>query len=202
MPSTLIDLRVRTRGATVLLAVGAALGVVIGLGCVAALLFGPDDPAVRIAAGSTVLVVSLALLTVWRTRHRQVRRLGVDHEGIRLVDHRGRDLSRFAWGDLAGVGLMTNEAARRRLLFAGRLGTTPMPSTVWVPTWLELHPAGPDAIRRHPELSAAWELGRRQRWLVALGSGPGQSFEVVGEQVRRWRPELWRGHREGSVLFG
>ncbi|MDN5749056.1 MAG: hypothetical protein L0H64_11160 [Pseudonocardia sp.] len=201
MSSSLIDLRTRTRGARVYLAAGAVLTCLVALGCAAALLFGPDEPAVRIAAGSAVLVLLVVVAAVWRTRRRQVRTLGVDHEGIRLLNHRGRVLSGFAWGDLAGVGLLTNEAVRQRRLSA-RGGLFEMPSMVWVPTWLELHPAGPDAVRRHPELTAAWELGRRQRWLVAIGSGPGQSFEVVGEHVRRWRPELWRGHREGSVLSG
>lgn len=42
--------------------------------------------------------------------------------------------------------------------------------------------------------------GEEQRWLVSLGDGQGQDFPI-GEAVQRWRPQLWRGHRSGSLLF-
>jgi hypothetical protein len=78
---------------------------------------------------------------------------------------------------------------------------------VRVPIWLELFPSGPDAHRRHPELRTAWLLGQprregqEQRWLIGIGDGLGQA-PPVDEHVRRWRPGLWRGHREGSLLSG
>ena len=63
-------------------------------------------------------------------------------------------------------------------------------------------------MARHPELRGAWRLGsgarlaHGPRWLLMLCDDLGQEPLPVGEHVRRWRPELWRGHQEGSAVFG
>jgi hypothetical protein len=205
----MIDLRARSREARVLLAIGCVLTVVFLLG----LLVGAVDRSVpgpvRLVAGGVGVGFVVLITVVWRTRDRPSRWLAVDHEGIRLLDGRRRAIVRMAWGDLAGVGLMTDENTRHRRLMAASLDAVPRLSRrmVRVPIWLELYPAGPDAVRRHPELAVAWQAGRprhpgdSQRWLIGLGDGLGQDVPV-GEHVRRWRPDLWRGHRSGSLLFG
>lgn len=194
-----------------LLAIGSVLTVLFVLGLLATLVAGPEPLPLRLAAGGVGVAIVVLALVAWWTRNHRPRWLAIDHEGIRLVSRTRRDLARIAWGDLAGVGLMTNEGARRRKLFAASLQSSP---TRWlsrrlvsVPIWLELHPAGPDAVRRQPGLRAAWQAGapRRpgeaQRWLILIADGQGQVLPVA-EHVQRWRPDLWRGHREGSFLLG
>ncbi len=199
----LIDLRARTTQATVLQSVARAVGVVVVFGCLLAVYQGSDSPGVRIAMGVFAFVmIALVLYVAWN-RNRMIRWVAVDHEGIRLLDRRRRDHARFAWGDLAGAGLMTNEAARRRHMMAASLRSSDVVrrALVSVPIWLELWPASPDAVSRQPQLRAAWELGRKECWRIWLSDGLGQTF-ALGESVARHRPELWRGQREGSALFG
>lgn len=109
--------------------------------------------------------------------------------------------ARFAWADLAGVGLMTNENALRRRRSSAALdrGVVLM-ATATVPIWLELWPAGTDVVARLPGLGASWELGRGRCWRIWLSDGLGQSFAL--EAVARHRPGLWRGQRAGSALLG
>lgn len=205
----MIDLAARTRESRVLLRIGVVVTVLFVLGLLATLVAGPESWPLRLGAGGVSLGIVALVGIVWRVRDRRPRWLGIDHEGIRLVNHKRRDLVRIAWGDLAGVGLMTNENARRRRLMSASLDTAAWLNRrmVSVPIWLELFPAGPDAVRRHPELAAAWEAGRprrpgeQHRWMLPIGDGQGQAFPV-GEHVQGWRPDLWRGHRAGSFLFG
>jgi hypothetical protein len=204
-----IDLTARARSARVVRWIGHVLAPLIAAGCLASFVAGPEEPPVRLIAGAAGLLTVLLYAWVLVTRRRLPARLVVDHEGVRVRDGRGKVIVRLAWTELSGVGVMTNEAGRRRQLrdAAG----DPMPwvrrRMVRVPIWLELYPADAQAVARHPELEWAWALGgvtapgEEHRWLVSLGDGAGQEFPV-GEAVQRWRPRLWRGHRSGSFLLG
>ena len=204
-----IDLTTRSRKARVLLTIGMAFLVLIAAGCLASLVAGPEAMPVRLIAGAAGLLIVLILVGAVAVRRRRPHRLLVDHEGIRVFDGRGKAVVRLAWTELAGVGVMTNEFARARQRFAAAVdGDLPRGlRLIAVPIWLELFPAGPDAVARHPELQHAWSIGagaapgEEQRWLVMIGDGRGQEFPI-GEAVRRWRPDLWRGNRSGSLLFG
>lgn len=152
------------------------------------------------AAFAVLMIACVAY--VGRNRYRLVRWLAADHEGLRLLDRRRRDLARFAWGDLAGVGLMTDENARlRKRLAASAGGGVVRQAMVTVSMWLELWPASPDAVARQPHLRAAWALGREECRRIWLSDGLGQSF-ALGEAVVRHRPEVWRGQRAGPASSG
>jgi hypothetical protein len=203
-----IDLTTRTRTARVLRSIGYVLALLIAAGCLASFVAGPEEMAVRLIAGAAGLLIVLVFALAVAVRRRVPSRLVVDHEGIRVLNGRGRKLVRLAWTELSGVGVMTNEVARRRKLMTAGDG---MPwvsrRLVSVSIWLELYPTDADAVARHPELNWAWALGgglapgEERRWLVRLSDGHGQDFPI-GEAVLRWRPQLWRGHRSGSWLFG
>ena len=201
-----IDLRARTRSARVMRSISHVLALLFAAGCLASFVAGPEETAVRLLAGAAGLLI--VLLHVWAVHHRRrlPRRMEVDHEGIRVLDGRGRKLVRLAWTELSGVGVMTNQVALRRKRFADSLNGVG-PSTSSVSIWLELYPADADAVVRHPELNWAWGLGRGtapgedQRWLMRIGDTLGQNFPI-GEAVERWRPGLWRGHRSGSLVLG
>jgi hypothetical protein len=202
-----IDLTARTRSARILRSIGYVLTLLIAAGCLASFVAGPETTTVRLLAGSAGLLIVLVLGWAVASRRRMPSRLVVDHEGIRVLNPRGRFLVRLAWTELSGVGVMTNEAAlRRQRSSAGDLPWVGR-RLVSVAIWLELYPADADAVARHPELRLAWRLGSRtapgeeQRWLVRIGDTAGQEFPI-GEAVQRWRPQLWRGHRSGSFLFG
>jgi hypothetical protein len=204
-----IDLTARTRSTQVARAIVHGLTLLVAAGCLASFVAGPEEPAVRLIAGVASLLIVLLYAWVLHTRRRLPARLVVDHEGIRVLDGRGRKLVRLAWTELSGVGLMTNEVSRRRQLRRTRDDLVPWVSRriVLVPIWLELYPADAEAVARHPELEWAWALGgvrapgEEHRWLVRLGDGQGQRFPI-GAAVQRWRPQLWRGHRSGSFLLG
>lgn len=203
----LIDLDARAGWATVLRPVGFLLLTAFGLVCVADLVIGREAWPVRLVAGAFGVLILLGLLGYWLTRDKRPRWLGIDYAGVRLVNGSGRDIHRFRWEELAGVGLMTDEAARRRHRFAATVRRTP-PALVSVSVWLELYPASPEVVQQHPELRGSWSLGaprrpgQQQRWLFQIGRGFAVQTPPVGERVQRWRPELWRGHRAASVLFG
>ncbi|TWF80592.1 hypothetical protein FHX44_116535 [Pseudonocardia hierapolitana] len=204
-----IDLTARTRSTQVARAIVHALTLLIAAGCLASFVAGPEEPAVRLIAGAAGLLIVLLYAWVIHTRRRLPARLVIDHEGIRVLDGRGRKLVRLAWTELSGVGVMTNEVSRRRQLRRTRDDLVPWVSRriVLVPIWLELYPADAQAVARHTELEWAWALGgvrapgEEHRWLVSLGDGQGQRVPI-GEAVQRWRPQLWRGHRSGSFLLG
>jgi hypothetical protein len=210
MDETLIDLGSHKRSAAIVRILGYTMFAAFGLVCLADLVVGREALPVRHIAGGVGLLILLLGVGMLRTRNLRPRWLGIDHDGVRLVNRLGRDLVRVAWGDLAGVGLMTDEAARARHLFAANLESFSGLNRrlVSVSVWLELFPAGPDALRRHPELHNSWRLGaarrpgQQQRWLLRLCDDFGQAPLPVGERVQRWRPDLWRGHRAGSVLMG
>jgi hypothetical protein len=202
-----INLLRRTRRATVMRSIGVVLALLVAAGCLASFVAGPEEPAVRLIAGAAGLLIVLVFVWAVAIRNRVPARLVVDHEGIRVLTRRGRALVRLAWTELSGVGVMTNEFALWRERLADRL-TGVGPSMASVPIWLELYPADAEAVARHPELNWAWTFGKggaavgeEQRWLVRIGETYGQEFPV-GEAVQRWRPQLWRGQRSGSVLFG
>lgn len=198
----LIDLRARTTRATALRSVAGALGLVVVFGCLLTVYQGSESTGVRIVMGGFAFLLVAVVAYVARNRNRLVRWIAVDHEGLRLLDRRRRDLARFAWTDLAGVGLMTNENVRlREQIGATATGGWARRAMITVSIWLELWPASPDAVARQPTLRAAWELGRKECWRIWLSDGLGQSF-ALGEAVARHRPELWRGQRAGSALFG
>lgn len=205
----MIDLGARARWAAAVYGIGAVVLPVLGSALVVNAVVGPEVLPVRIITGVFGALIVLLCVGLWLGRNVRPRWLGIDHEGVRLVNKAGQNLARIAWADLAGVGVMTNEKARRRHRFGNGL-TSPTgnrtPTSVGV--WLELHPASTDAVTRHPSLRRQWLLGaprqagQQQRWLVYLCDDLGQAPLPVGEYVRRWRPDLWRGHREGSLLFG
>jgi hypothetical protein len=204
-PNT-IDLTARTRTASVLRSIGFVLALLVAAGCLASFVAGPESLPVRLIAGAAGLLIVLVFALAVVTRRRLPSRLVVDHEGIRVLNRRGRALVRLAWTELSGVGVMTNEVALRRQRLADSLsGVGPRMASVSI--WLELYPADADAVARHPELHWAWGLGggtapgEEQRWLVRIGDTLGQDFPIA-EAVQRWRPQLWRGHRSGSFLLG
>jgi hypothetical protein len=204
-----IDLTARTRTARILRPIGIVLALLIATGCLASFVAGPEEMAVRLIAGAAGLLIVLLIAWAAVSCRRLPGRLAVDHEGIRMWDRRGRRRVRLAWTELSGVGVMTNEASRRRQQRRARGDLVPWVSRrmVMVPIWLELYPADAEAVSRHPELEWAWRLGavkapnEEQRWLVNVGDGQGQQLPI-GEAVQRWRPQLWRGHRSGSLLLG
>jgi hypothetical protein len=202
-----IDLTARTRTARVLRSIGYVFALLVAAGCLASFVAGPEEMAVRLIAGAAGLLIVLLFAWAAVARRRMPSRLVIDHEGIRVLNPRGRFLVRLAWTELSGVGVMTNEAALRRQQRSARDLPWVGRRLVSVAIWLELYPADADAVARHPELHWAWGLGSRtapgeeQRWLVRIGDTAGQEFPI-GEAVQRWRPQLWRGHRSGSVLFG
>ena len=191
------------------MSIGHVLALSVAAGCLASFVAGPEETAVRLIAGVAGLLIVLGYVWVLVSRRRRPSRLVVDHEGIRVWDGRRKVILRLAWTELSGVGLMTNEAGRRRQERDNRGDLVPWVSRrlVHVPIWLELYPADAQAVSRHPELEWAWSLGRlkapgeEQRWLVSLGDGRGQEFPV-GAAVQRWRPQLWRGQRSGSLMLG
>jgi hypothetical protein len=202
-----IDLTSRTGSGLVMRWISVALTLLFAAGCLASFVAGPEEMAVRLMAGAGGLVVVLVVALAVAVRRRAPTRLVVDHEGIRVLPRRGRALVRLAWTELSGVGVMTNEVALRRKRRGARLRAAAAADAAAVPIWLELYPANPDAVARHPELHGAWSLGSRtapgekQRWLVHIGDTLGQEFPI-DEAVQRWRPQLWRGNRSGSVFFG
>jgi hypothetical protein len=204
-----IDLTARPRSTRVAWWFLHTITLLLAAGCLASLVAGPEAIAVRLIAGVFGLLIVFLYVAMWTGRHRMPARMAVDHEGIRLRNGHGKIILRLAWTELSGVGVMTNEVSRYRQErdAANDLLTRWVSrNTVRVPILLELYPADAEAVARHPELEPAWKLGglrapgEEQRWLVGLGDGRGQSFPV-GELVQRWRPQLWRGHRSGSVLF-
>jgi hypothetical protein len=202
-----IDLTARTRTVRILRSIGTVLCLLIAAGCLASFVAGPERTAVRLMAGAAGLLIVLVFVWALAARRRMPSRLVIDHEGIRVLNPRGRFLVRLAWTELSGVGIMTNRAALRRERTSGNeLGWVGR-RLASVAIWLELYPADADAVARHPELHWAWRLGSRtapgeqQRWIVRIGDTAGQEFPI-GEAVRRWRPQLWRGHRSGSFLLG
>ena len=202
-----IDLTARTRRARVLLAIGSVLALLVAAGCLASFVAGPEEMAVRLIAGAAGLLIVLAFGFGVAVRRRRPSRLVVDHEGIRVLDGCGRKLVRLAWTELSGVAVMTNTSARTRKRLAEPPVGVRARRTLGVPIWLELFPSDAEAVARHPELDRWWKLGsatppgEAQRWLVLVGDGSGQEFPI-GEAVQRWRPDLWRGHRSGSLLLG
>jgi hypothetical protein len=204
-----IDLGSRTRSMRVLRGIAHVVTLLVAAGCLASFVAGPEEMAVRWIAGAAGLLIVLLYAWVLAIGRRRPRRLAVDHEGIRIWDGRRTLVLRLAWTELSGVGVLTNEASRRRQLRGARDDALPWVSRrmVLVPIWLELFPADAEAVARHPELEWAWSLGRlrapgeEQRWLVGLGDGQGQQLPI-GEAVQRWQPQLWRGHRSGSPVFG
>jgi hypothetical protein len=201
-----IDLTARTRTAGILRSIGYVLALLVAAGCLASFVAGPEEMVVRLIAGGAGLLIVLAFGWAVAVRRQRPSRLVVDHEGIRVLTRGGRALVRLAWTELSGVGVMTNQVAlsRQRLGASLRGGIRAIQS---VSIWLELYPADANAVARHPELHWAWGLGKgaapgkEQRWLVRIGDTLGQDFPI-GEAVQRWRPQLWRGHRSGSLLFG
>ena len=189
--------------------IGHVSALLFAAGCLATLVAGPGGTAVRLLAGAVGLLIVVLYLWVLFSRPRMPARLEVDHEGIRVWDGRGTVMVRLAWTELSGVGVMTNEAALRRQLRGTRNDVLPWVTRriAAVQVWLELYPANAETVARHPELEWAWSLGRlrapgeEQRWLVTLGAGRGQLLQVA-EAVQRRQPQLWRGHRSGSALFG
>lgn len=153
-----------------------------------------DGPVLRLVVGA--VGGFLGLLVVGGTwilaGMRRARRLLIDHDGVKLDAGGSKPAFRLAWTELAGVGLRMDDTARRRALRRRAAAAS-------VIVALELIPADSEAVRRHPELRTAWRLGRQRCWLVGLAAGPGDA-PPVGELVRRWRPELWRGERSGSLL--
>lgn len=200
-----IDLTARTRSGSVLRSVSYVLAVLFAAGCLASFVGGPEETAVRLMAGAAGMLIVLAFAFRVAMRSRIPTRLVVDHEGIRVLPRRGRPIVRLAWTELSGVGVMSDLVSLQR---QRRNNNIPFPrAVVSVSIWLELYPADAAAVARHPELHGAWSLGSRtgpgeeQRWIVRIGDTLGQEFPI-GEAVQRWRPQLWRGHRSGSVLFG
>lgn len=203
-----IDLTARAGSGLVVRSISVALALLFAAGCLASFVAGPEEMAVRLVAGAVGLVIVLVVALAVAARRRAPARLVVDHEGIRVLPRRGPALVRMAWTELSGVGVMTNEVALRSKRLGARLRAgAGADAAVSVPIWLELYPANPDAVARHPELHGAWSLGSRtapgeeQRWLFHIGDTLGQEFPI-DEAVQRWRPQLWRGNRSGSVLFG
>jgi hypothetical protein len=201
-----IDLTARTRSARVKRSIAFVLALLFAAGCLASFVAGPEAWPVRLFAGAFGLLIVLVFAWAVLTRRRQAKRLVVDHEGIRVLDGRGRKVVRLAWTELSGVSVMTNQVALFRKRLSDNLeGVGPSMNSVSI--WLELYPADADAVARHPELQAAWRVGgglapgEQQRWLVRIGDTLGQDFPI-GEAVERWRPGLWRGHRSGALSFG
>lgn len=185
------------------------LTLLVAAGCIASLVAGPEQIAVRLIAGTAGLLIVLLYAFVLLSRPHAPARLLVDHEGIRVWNGRGKVIVRLAWTELSGVSLMTNEASRRRQVRDARNDLVPWlrGRTISVPIWLELFPADAEAVARHPELRRAWAFGKprasgeEQRWLLSVGDGQDQLLRIA-EAVQRWRPQVWRGHRAGSFLFG
>lgn len=181
-----------------LLGLGAALS---GWFCVylASVALPPDRPGwERAVAWLFVALVALPWVRLLATVRSRLRWLEVDGRGLRLLRGSGAVLTDLPWEDLAGVGVMVDEAAARHEMRAKSWLTR---STVRrVPPWLELVPASEAAVRRHPELPEPIPAGdgRPARWMVRLSEGWARRPDV-GPAVERWRPDLWWGVRDGST---
>lgn len=158
------------------------------------------DPGVRVVAGVLGgLVGFLLLLTVPALyTYRRPRKLVIDHDGIRLENGGRRAVFRLAWTEIAGAGLLVADRRRRRKQrHYVRFSELP-PGMTTITVVLELLPADADAVRRHPELRRMWRLGHERCWPIVIGAFPGAP-PPIGELVCRYRPQLWRGERSGSL---
>lgn len=144
-------------------------------------------------------VLFLGPLVVLATTARgRLRRLEVDDSGLRLLRGGGAVFTELRWSEVSGVGVLLDEAlARRELSGSSWLFQRIM---YRVPPWLEVVPAGPDAVRDHPELGELVPAGDGMppRWMVRLNEGWARRPDV-GALVDRVRPDLWTGERVGST---
>jgi hypothetical protein len=191
MDDSMIDLRRRSGPTLWTIAVTlAVLAVAAATGAVDA---GAGTGA-RIGAGVCAGLCAVGVVTLVRAT-RGTRRLVIDHAGIRLdLGARRKPAFRLAWTEISGVGLLVVAVAAPHS-FLLRLFRWPPPR---VGTVLELVPADAEAVRRHPELLQAWRFGRERTWRVGLGAS--RDAPPVEPLVLRYRPELWRGERPGSLL--
>ena len=185
------------------LLLGAPILWGLSVAVVVAVVRGDVDggPVARVVAGVLggcfgllALVVSLALFDL-----RRPRRLLIDHEGIRLDTGRRTPEFRLAWTEIAGVSLRLSDKRRRIHARLHHQWFDLPPEATPIVAALELYPADPEAVRRHPELRRAWRLGGERCWLFVIAGGAGGP-PPVGALVQRWHPELWRGERSGSLL--
>lgn len=197
----MFDLRGYSRGPYLL---GLATGVLLSGGALYAaatdaVLGPPLNRVVAAVIGGVFGLCTLLAATRLRASGRP-RRLVIDHEGIRLETERRADRFRVAWSELAGVGLVLSDRRRRRAVRRHRFGDLP-PDLVAVSLFLDMVPVDGEAVRRHPELERAWIIGGGRSWRVWLGTSPGPPLGVAAALELR-RPDLWRGQRSGSGLFG
>jgi hypothetical protein len=198
--SGVIDLR-RLNGRWLLL--GAPILWALSVAVVVAAVRGDVDggPVARVVAGVLggcfgllALVVSLALFDL-----RRPRRLLIDHEGIRLDTGRRAPEFRLAWTEIGAASLRLSDKHRRIHARLYHRWIDLPPEATPIVAALELYPADPEAVRRHPELRGAWRLGGERCWLLVIMGGAGAA-PPVGALVQRWHPELWRGEHSGSLL--
>lgn len=161
---------------------------------------GPSARTVAWVIGAVLAAMVLGGLGALPELRRR-RRLVIDHEGIRIEKSGRKPELRMAWTELAGVALIRADRQRRRAVRVYRPLTEVPPALVAVGLLLELVPTGQDAVRRHPELARAWLLGGHKTWRVPLTVGPGEP-PPIGPALQAHRPDLWRGERSGSALFG
>lgn len=197
----MFDLRAYSRGPYLL---GLATGVLVSGGALYAVatdaVLGP--PVNRVVAAVIGGVFGLCTLLA-ATRYRAIgraRRLVIDHAGIRVETERRADRFRLAWTELAGVEVVVSDRRRRQARRRHDVGDLP-PDLVAVSLFLDMEPVDGEAVRRHPELQRAWTIGGRRSWRVWLGTAFGDPPGVAAALEQR-RPDLWRGQRSGSGLFG
>lgn len=190
----------RSTGNAIDLRRGRILPVLLGLpvfGCLAvgmwwSILWWPPalDAALLSLVVAVVVSVLFLLCVMAALQLRHSHRLVIDHEGIRMEVGGRKPRWRLAWTEMAGIGTVRGPSR------PGRRGARDPSGQA-----LLIDPLDADAVRRHPELALPWNLGKQRQWRIVIGDlHPDQPS--VADLVGRWRPELWRGERTGSVLFG
>lgn len=198
MPVTRLRLTSTSVGRWLLLAPGLFVSGWFGWSCLQGSV-APGEPWwMRLLAGVFAGLFLGPWLVLPLTVRSRLRWMEFDNRGLRLVRGSGAVAVDLRWDELAGVGVLVDEAAAQRAprgreaLFRAIMHR--------VPPWLELVPAGAAVVRAHPELGPQVPAGDGQpaRWLVRVNEGWARRPEL-GEHVARYAPGLWRGERDGSV---
>lgn len=195
---TSIRLTAVAPGRWLLFGLGAALSLWFAWWSLAAVVAPGESWGYRALAVVFSVLFLGPLVVLPATARGRLRRLEIDDTGIRLLRGGGAVFTELRWSEVSGVGMMVDEAlARRELSGSSWLFQRIM---YRVPPWLEVVPAGPDAVRDHPELGELVPAGDGMppRWMVRLNEGWARRPDV-GAVVDRVRPDLWIGERHGST---
>ncbi|MGJ7907257.1 hypothetical protein ACOQFL_12335 [Actinopolyspora sp. H202] len=157
-------------------------GVLVLLGSITNNVDGPMAARVFSGIFGAVLIgVAVLIALLWPVISR-TQQLVLEHTGLRWHDPRGRPFT-IRWQELA-------EIVVHRKWKPSRFGRS------LAQVWVELHPAGHDFRRRHPELEHLLRNEETQPH-YRLTLGPNKSAAtIVDEGLRRFQPRLHQGIQE------